>query len=263
MKNGHNPKVSIIIPLYNQERYFRSCILSVLNQSYRDIEIIVVDDGSTDKSSIIAEEFASKDNRVKVIHKNNEGTSYARRDGYLAANGTYVAFMDNDDLMPKDAIAILVKEIESNNVDLVYGSVIRKLGFFTKRPREYNPSFPCGKVIRQPQLFDDYYIGFFGISCLSVSIWGKLYRKAIVDQAYQETELFSPHMPCMAGDEYFNLKVFPYLHSMYKTEKVVYFYRLGGTVDHYNRFFPEVFFLSDTRLRILDNSNYEKAYRPL
>ena len=79
----------------------------------------------------------------------------------------------------------------------------------------------------------------------------------------EDTELFSDEMPCMAGDEYFNLKIFPYLKAVYRTDEVVYCYRLGGTVDHFNRFFPETFVLSDKRLELLDRYGYEKGYRPL
>ena len=265
MMNNSNPKVSIIIPLYNQERYLSKCIMSLLKQTYTNIEIIIVNDGSTDGSPLIAHELASKDFRIKLINKVNEGTSFARRDGYLASNGDFIAFMDNDDIMPPDAIEIMVNEMLKNDVDVVWGTVVKKMGFLiknnkkSKRPNENE--FPTEQVVSQPTLYSDFYIGFFGISCIPVNIWGRLYRKSIIDKAYKETELFSSKMPCMAGDEYFNLKVFPFLRSAYKTEKVVYCYRCGGTVDHYNRFFPEVFYLSEERLRILDNSNYEKAYK--
>lgn len=265
--NNRNPKVSIIIPLYNQERYFRACIDSLLMQTYDNIEIIIVNDGSTDRSPLIAEDYALKDNRIKLINKVNEGTSYARRDGYLASTGEYIAFMDNDDLMPKDAIKNMVEAIEYYNVDIVWGSIAKKLGFILKSyknsNKENNNSFPSNQVVSRPELYNNFYIGFFGVSCISVSIWGHLYRKSLIDMAYRETELFSANLPCMAGDEYFNLKIFPYVRSAYKTDEVVYYYRCGGTVDHFNRFFPELFFLSEERLKILDNSNYDQAYKPL
>ena len=94
-------------------------------------------------------------------------------------------------------------------------------------------------------------------------MWGRLYRKSVIDLAYRNTELFSPDFRCMAGDEYFNMKLFPFLRSMYKTSETVYCYRYGGTVNSYNRFFPEVFRLSDVRLKLLDDYNYSCGYDPL
>ena len=201
MKKIDKPKVSIIVPLYNQERYLSACINSIQTQTYENIEIIIVNDGSKDKSLLIANQLASNDSRIRIINKENEGTSFARRDGYLASRGDYIAFMDDDDLMPKNAIEIMLNELEKNDVDIVWGEVAKKLGFIIKKPNPEKSSFPYGRVIRQPELFNDYYIGFFGISCLPVNIWGRLYRKSLIDKAFQETELFSSNMPCMAGDE--------------------------------------------------------------
>lgn len=261
MNNGS--KVSIIIPLYNQKRYLRSCIQSLQKQTYKNIEIIIVNDGSNDNSPQIAAEFVSKDDRIRLINKENAGTSYARRDGYLAATGEFIAFVDDDDMMPADAIEVMLNDIEDKGADVVLGAVAGKIGFYTKKKRTKYSFQHVGKLITQPELFDKYYISFFGVSSIPVSFWGKLYRKAVVDKAYRTTELFSPQIPCMAGDEYFNLKLFPFLQSIFWTDKLVYYYRCGGTVDHFNRFFPEVFYLSETRLKILDEINYNKAYLPL
>lgn len=261
---NRNPKVSIIIPLYNQERYLSACIKSLQNQTYKNIEIIIVNDGSKNKCTQIASDIVSSDDRIKLINKENEGTSYARRDGYLAAEGEYISFVDDDDLMPADAIEVMVNEIEEKGTDVVLGSVAGKIGFYIKKkPRTIDGFQHGGILIKQPELFEKFYISFFGVSCFPVSIWGKLYRKTVVDKAYRNTELFSPQIRCMAGDEYFNLKLFPFLNSIFWTDKLVYYYRCGGTVDHFNRFFPEIFYLSEVRLKILDQINYDKAYRPL
>ena len=255
------PKVSIIVPLYNQERYIGSCLQSICCQTYKNIEIIVVNDGSSDNSLDIAYKWAENDNRIKVLDKKNEGTSFARRDGYLQATGDFLAFVDNDDLLPADAIRLLVQCAERCEADLVLGDVVKKLGFIEKKL--HYGSFPVNTLVTTPKLFDDYYIGFFRNSVFLVNIWGRLYRKSRVDEAYKSTELFSTEMPCMAGDEYFNLKLFPYLKSMYRIDDVVYKYRYGGTVDHYNPYFPEVFILSEIRLNLLDMYDYSQGYEPL
>ena len=256
---NNQPKVSIIVPLFNQERYFEACIRSICEQTYKNIEIIIVNDGSSDNSPSIARKFAQKDNRILVFDKQNEGTAFARRDGYLKATGEYLAFVDNDDLLPKNAIKSLLFHMLDKNVDLVLGSVIKKLGFIKKRVNNYY-SFPYHQIIRQPELHEKYYMGFYNNSIFPVNIWGRLYRKSVIDKAYQTSVLFSDRMLCMAGDEFFNLKVFPFIHSMYRTSEAAYIYRYGGIVDGFNRFFPEVLELSDIRFELLDQYKYKEAY---
>ena len=91
------PKVSIIVPVYNVEKYLDRCMESLLNQTLKDIEIILVDDGSPDNCPQICDEYAKKDSRVKVVHKVNAGLGYARNSGLDVASGEYVAFVDSDD----------------------------------------------------------------------------------------------------------------------------------------------------------------------
>lgn len=106
--------VSIIIPIYKVEKYIKRCIESILSQTYSDLEIILVDDGSPDSSGMIAEDFAAKDNRVVVIHQKNQGVSGARNTGLDAAKGKYVVFVDADDYIEKNYIEILVKGFRDN-----------------------------------------------------------------------------------------------------------------------------------------------------
>ena len=91
------PKISVIIPVYNAEQYLRKCLDSVVSQTFRDIEIICVDDGSTDGSGAILDEYAAKDNRIVVIHQANAGVAAARNTGLKSAQGEYLAFLDSDD----------------------------------------------------------------------------------------------------------------------------------------------------------------------
>ncbi len=90
-------KISIIVPVYNVEKYLKECIESILSQTYKNIEIILIDDGSTDNSGKICDEYLKKDSRVKVIHKENGGLSDARNTGIEIASGKYIGFVDSDD----------------------------------------------------------------------------------------------------------------------------------------------------------------------
>ena len=112
--------ISVIIPVYNVEEYLRECIESVLNQTFRDFEIILVDDGSTDSSGDICDEYVEKDERVTVIHQKNGGLSVARNTGLSEANGKYVYFLDSDDYISENALATLLNIAENDSSDIVF-----------------------------------------------------------------------------------------------------------------------------------------------
>lgn len=113
-------KVSIIIPVYNMEQYINECYESIINQTYQNLEILFIDDGSTDCSGLLCDEFQRKDKRVKTIHKTNSGVSATRNKGLLNATGDYVAFVDPDDILDVDMIQKLVSCIEERNVDAAF-----------------------------------------------------------------------------------------------------------------------------------------------
>ena len=116
--------ISVIIPVYNVEKYLRKCLESVINQTYKDIEIICVNDGSTDGSLAILNEYAQKDDRIKVINKNNGGLSSARNSGLDSANGEYCYFVDSDDWIELNTLEKLVNIIEKNDVETVVHSMV-------------------------------------------------------------------------------------------------------------------------------------------
>lgn len=115
--------VSIIVPVYQVEQYLKNCVDSILNQSYSNLEIILVDDGSPDHSGHICDEYAKKDERVKVIHKENGGLSDARNAGIEIATGEYLMFVDSDDFLSSGAIQTLVEVLEEQNADMAVGSI--------------------------------------------------------------------------------------------------------------------------------------------
>lgn len=110
--------VSVIIPIYNVEKYLSECIESVINQTYSDLEIILVNDGSTDNCRDICERYKRKDSRIKLVHKNNGGLSSARNAGIDVANGDYYTFIDSDDYIMSDMIEQLVYAIQSTDTDI-------------------------------------------------------------------------------------------------------------------------------------------------
>lgn len=112
-------RVSVIIPVFNVERYLHRCVDSILNQSYKDLEVIIVDDGSPDNCPAICEEYARKDRRVKVIHKNNGGLSSARNSALDIATGEYVMFVDSDDYIHPDTICTTLELAEKEGAEIV------------------------------------------------------------------------------------------------------------------------------------------------
>ena len=118
-------KISIVIPIYNTSKYLRRCINSVLNQTYTNIEIILVDDGSTDDSPAICDEFSLKDGRIKVIHKENGGLSSARNAGIDNATGEYIGFVDSDDYVSSQMYEILMDRINNTGCDIANAMYVR------------------------------------------------------------------------------------------------------------------------------------------
>ena len=115
-------KISIIVPIYNIEKYISKCIDSVLAQTYKDWELILVDDGSTDNSGKICDEYALKDSRIKVIHKKNEGVTATRNRGVKEAKGEFLFFIDGDDYITENTLELFINKQKENDADLVRGS---------------------------------------------------------------------------------------------------------------------------------------------
>ena len=169
-----NDKVSVIIPVYNIEKILPQCLKSVINQSHKNLEIILVDDGSTDSSGKICDEYQKKDNRIMVIHKKNEGVSNARNDALDIATGVYIYFIDSDDYIESTCIEKLVKKIVEENADLVmsdFNYVDEKSKELEDTKKFYvrkNSESITGKIAL-------YNINWY----LWYNVWGKLYKKEL------------------------------------------------------------------------------------
>lgn len=115
------PLVSVIVPIYNVEKYIDRCLNSIINQKLEDIEIILVDDGSPDNCPQICENYRKKDDRIKVIHKENEGLGYARNSGIKIANGKYISFIDSDDYISEEFLYNLYTKAIEYDADACLG----------------------------------------------------------------------------------------------------------------------------------------------
>ena len=117
-------KISVIVPVYNTEDYLPRCIESILGQTYQNIEIVLVDDGSTDSSLCICEEYAREDSRIVIVKQENKGSNAARKAGLKACTGEYITFVDSDDWIGKKLVALLYKQAVEDHADMVVSNVL-------------------------------------------------------------------------------------------------------------------------------------------
>lgn len=173
-----NELISIIIPVYNIEEYLPRCLETISLQSYQNLEIILVDDGSTDKSGEICEAFVEKDCRAKVIHQKNLGLWAARNSGQRVAKGDYLMFVDGDDYMHLDTIKIMIETFRQYpQSDLVFVDYIKtnSLEENIEIKKSYNTS-----VLSQEQLIYQL-LDFYGCPKVVSSVWNKLYRRELLE----------------------------------------------------------------------------------
>lgn len=183
---GDNTLISIIIPVYNVEKYLRVCLDSVINQSYSDYEVILVDDGSTDSSPAICDEYCSKDIRFQVIHQENMGLASARNTGIRAAKGQYLYFIDSDDCIHPDLLKIMVSAAEDYDANMVQVDLASVPEDFTKYNEYQIPELDnwkdyCTKYDTIQSLYnldkDDKSRGK-DIRLTTTVVWTKLYRRS-------------------------------------------------------------------------------------
>ena len=192
--------ISVIIPVYNVEPYLRQCIDSVLQQTYRDLEIILVDDGSPDNCPAICDEYAQKDGRVKVVHKKNGGLSSARNAGMEVATGDYICFFDSDDFVEKDMLEKMLFAIQGNNDDVCI------CGYSVDVLDANGTEISCKEVIPQYASIENTlslqeYEKILGICGYA---WNKLYRL----QFLRQNNLCFVEGISLVEDLLFNAKVF-------------------------------------------------------
>ena len=222
--SANAPILSVLIPVYNVEAYLRECLDSVINQSMKEIEIICVDDGSTDSSGAILDEYARKDTRIKVIHKEkNEGLLLARKTAVKAASGEYILFVDSDDFVDPDMCAFAEEITRNEYADIIqfgagvcdYANDASKAAWIrsilTPAPRELTSK----EILREAYVTRSY----------GTTLWGKLYKSDLCKKAYAAL----PNTYCYVGEDIFTYFYLAYYAKSYKgiPTRSYYTYRHG------------------------------------
>lgn len=170
------PLISIIIPVYNVEKYLSVCLDSIINQTYQNLEIILVDDGSTDSCGRICDEYALKDERVLVIHQQNGGLSAARNSGLDIAKGDYIGFVDSDDYIELDMYEVLLNFAKNNNLDVSMCSAYEV--FPGKKVKKRIDCFPPFITENIDEIINEIFINKRG--GVAVPVWCKLFKREVV-----------------------------------------------------------------------------------
>lgn len=189
--------------MYNTEKYIKRCLESIINQTYKHLEIILIDDGSTDSSSKICDDYAKKDSRIEVFHKENQGSSAEKNFGLSIAKGKYISFVDSDDYLEPTIIEKLVKKIESNQSDIAI------CNFFPNNTTNLEETFTSRQALTY--IMDKKY--FRGYN------WNKLYKRELAKDIQFCTDIY------MAEDLLFNCKY------LLKAKKCSY---IDEKLYHYN-----------------------------
>mgnify|MGYP000111144641 CR=1 FL=1 len=248
--------ISIIVPVYNAAQWLPQCIESCLNQSFKDIELILVNDASKDNSLSVCQKYQTKDPRVKIIHKIiNEGSEQARISGYKNAQGNYIMYIDADDwLSNPHVLSHMYRKAEDTNADYVEIGVQRVMDKHAWIKRK--GISPVSGLIESPELFEKYYLSFFGVNILSVTMWGKLYRKSTLEKVE-----IKPMGIAMGEDLIYNVQLFPHLKRIYIINEVGYNYRFGGMTSKYNaRLLPDLKRIFQIKNELIKKYNYQKAF---
>lgn len=206
-------KVSVVVPIYNAEKYISECIESIIYQTYKNLEIILINDGSSDNSIKICKQYAKNDDRIKLIDDENHGVSYARNKGIEEATGKYIIFIDSDDVIKENYIDVLIKTINSDiNLDLAV-CTYEEIGLDERIIFNLNSS---DMSLLTGSLKKDYYL----IKDFLNTPWGKLYKLNII----KRYKIMFPNEHSIGEDQIFNYKYFLHVENYRFINKPMYLY---------------------------------------
>lgn len=209
------PKVSVIIPVYNAGSHLEKCLVSILNQTFELLEIIAINDGSTDDSLSILKDFANLDSRLKVIDQANEGVSVARNKGLSLAQGEYIGFVDADDYIEEQMYEKLYNCAKQYDCDVVVANVLDE----TEKSATVSLQFETRKVEISDDQMDEFLKEHF--FTFGHAVWHKLFRRQLVED-YQLK--FYPYSEVSSEDMLFNLSVLSCAESIYYLDEPLYHY---------------------------------------
>ena len=209
-----NDLVSVVIPVYNVREYLRTCIDSVRRQTYKDLQIILVDDGSTDGSDIICDEAVKEDRRIKVIHRSNGGLSAARNTGIEAADGDYICFIDSDDWISDNFVERLYELAETQNADVAVCGYIR-----VSSEEEASNAGGCGKTEKL--------VHYSNIQAIRELIEEKNVKSVIWNKLFKRKLWLNTRFPegRFHEDEYITYRVLWETSGVVETDMILYYYR--------------------------------------
>ena len=211
--------VSVIIPVYNAEKYLRLCIESIVNQSYKNIEIIIINDGSTDNSGKICDAYALSDNRIKVIHTQNRGPAAARNTGIENSKGSSIFFLDADDFLETNAINLLIEHYNQHKADMIIGD-FNKIEDNNPSDSGHNRVFSSSKLLTKQDIIDysRCYLKKPNRFPLFAYSWGRLFKSSIIkdNNVYFNADLHT------FEDVAFNFNYLNYTNEILFLKEVIY-----------------------------------------
>lgn len=206
--------VSVIVPIYNSEKYIARCIESILNQTYKNIEVILINDGSSDKSLEIINYYKSIDNRILVINKKNEGVSIARNYGIEKSNGDYIGFVDSDDHIEENMYEVLVNRIQEDNSEMAVLTSYT-INYFDKYRSNYNNTINSDDALK-----------YLLRLSFPTSLWPYLYKREIIKGNCLNKDIH------FFEDFEFNFKVIKNTSKISLCDKLLYHYNINeGSIN--------------------------------
>lgn len=265
------PLVSIIVPVYNVEQYLPQCLDSIVNQTYKNIEVICVNDGSLDNSINILEDYASRDERIKIVSQKNQGVSRARNLAHQYVNGDYIIYVDGDDWLDVNTCEIAVEKATESSADVVMWSYISESKNRSDKKIIFGDEFIFDET-KVKQMLHRRFIGIAGSELAHPEqadslcpVWGKMYKSNIILKSnvkFVDLDKIGTY-----EDGLFNLEVFKYVHKAVYLPVNLYHYRRTNSESQTAKYRPGLFeqwqkLFDEMQLYIGDNGlseEYEDA----
>lgn len=252
-------KISIIMPVYNSEKFLINSLNSVINQSFRDFELICIDDGSTDDSLNILEDYARKDSRIRIFSQKNNGSGAARNIGLKMSEGEYICFMDSDDFISGDLLQLTYNNIVFNDSDIV----LFKISNIQDDMETFvTPDLPYEKIFPNAD-FNDFTFNYHDIKDFILKLyyapWTKLYKKEFLNQF--DDFLFDEDLPY--EDILFHVKSMLRASKISFLPKYLYHYRIDNSdsVSFYSKDHIKIFDVIDNIESFLNKENYLNEFK--